>query len=186
MTDMERCCLQDEIRRNIASGARRLVADYGARLYAVALELCGNAADAEDLAFRTLERAIERIDQCDPAREIFPWLCGILVNFRKMNLRKKGANALVLQENLPEVEHESPLPDEALIRKQDAAVVEAAVRTLPEEFRSVVVLRYYEGLPLEAIATALDIPVGTVKSRLHSAKRLLREKLARTFSDYSA
>lgn len=178
--------LHGELLRDVAAGTRRLVAEYGSRLYGVALELCANEADAEDLTFRTLERAVERISQYDPARELFPWLCGILFNFRKMNLRRKGANALVFADELPEVPSASLMPDELLVRKQDARVVESAVRQLSDEYRAVVVLRYYEDLPLEQIAEMLAVPIGTVKSRLHAAKRLLRGKLARTFSDDSA
>lgn len=178
--------LKEEILCDLASGTRRLVAEYGDRLYSLALELSGNPADADDLTFQTFERAVEKISQYDSSRAMLPWLCGILVNFWKMRLRKKGANALVFQEELVDTEGGALTPDEVLVRKQDAAVVEAAVRALPPDYRNVVVLRYYEEFPIEAIAAILDLPVGTVKSRLHSARGMLRKFLSRTFSDHPA
>ncbi len=173
--------LKDEILRDIASGTRRLVSEFGSSLYTLALDLCENSADAEDLTFRTFERAVEKIEQFDPSRDMFPWLCGILVNFRKMNLRKKGANALVFDEELIEIKHEAPSPDDILVRRQDASVVQAAVRVLPPGLKEVVVLRYYEDMSIESVAGILKLPAGTVKSRLHLARKMLKRKLSRTF-----
>lgn len=178
--------LKEEILCDLATGTRRLVAEYGNRLYSMALDLCGNSVDAEDLTFMTFERAVEKIGQYDASRSMLPWLCGILINFWKMRLRKKGANALVFEENSIDVELDAPTPDEVLVRKQDAAVVEAAVRTLPPDYRNVVILRYYEELSIEEIAEIMKLPVGTVKSRLHAARGMLRRILSRTFSDHPA
>ena len=63
--------LADEIKLRPAAGARRLVAEYRERLYQVAYRLCLNAADAEDLSFRTLQRAIERIGSYRPTGSFF-------------------------------------------------------------------------------------------------------------------
>ena len=70
----------DEIRTDCESGARRLVAEYGNRLYAAALLLCRNAEDAEELVFRTFERAVSRIGQYEPKGEFFSWLYVIMLN----------------------------------------------------------------------------------------------------------
>lgn len=177
---------REAIRRDVSAGTRRLVSEFGTCLFGIAFSLTGNAADAEDLTFRTLERAVEKSEQYDPAREILPWLYSILVNFWKMNRRKKGTNALDFCEEMREAESDVRTPVEELIRKQDAQTVAAAVQALPPDAREVVVLRYYEDLPLKTVAEILSIPYGTAKSRLHAAKRQLREILLRTFSEHPA
>ena len=175
--------LRDELLNDPSAGARRLVSEYGDRLFSLAYGLCANAADAEDLTFRTFEQAIVKIAQFDASHEIFPWLRSILVNFYRMDLRRKGAHALVFTDDLPSVEDASAGPDELCLRRVDARVVEAAVQSLPETHRAVVTLRYEEDLPLDEIARLLSIPCGTVKSRLHQAKRILKEKLAVYFRE---
>ena len=95
----------DEIRADCESGARRLVAEYGNRLYAAALLLCRNAADAEELVFRTLEQAVGHISQYEPKGEFFSWLYVIMRNFRLMDLRKNEPEILPVgaPQDLPEV-----------------------------------------------------------------------------------
>ena len=135
--------LVDEIKLRPAAGARRLVAEYRERLYQVAYRLCLNAADAEDLSFRTLQRAIERIGSYRPTGSFFQWLYTILVNFRRMDLRRKGANMLDFTDDLPDEPADAPDAADTLAAIEDAAVVRAAVAALPEVFREVVVFRYF-------------------------------------------
>ena len=95
--------LVDEILADKAAGTRRLVAEYGNRLHETAFRLCGNAADAEDYAFRTLERAVAHIHLFKRQSSLFTWLYEILVNLIRSDMRRKGANALVFQESLPDM-----------------------------------------------------------------------------------
>ena len=69
---------------------------------------------------------------------------------------------------------------EALSEKEEAEILRAAVDELPEHLRAVVVFRYYEDLTVPEMAQALSLPEGTVKSRLHEAKRRIRARIART------
>ena len=167
----------EELRTDREGGARRLVAEYGDRLYAVALLLCKNAADAEELVFRTLEQAVGHISQYEPKGEFFSWLYVILRNFRLMDLRKNEPEILPVgaPQKLPEV------PDANLaeaLSSVDAEIVRMAVRGLPDIQSEVLVLRFLEGRSMEEISTMIGIPVGTVKSRLHNAKAALRGVLA--------
>lgn len=172
--------LVDEIKTERAAGARRLVAEYGGRLHETALRLCGNAADAEDYTFRTLERAVERIHLFSQKSALFTWLYEILVNLIRTDARRKAANALVFQEMLPDREDEHPNVGDALSVQDEATVVRKAIRELPPLYRAVLVFRYYEDLTVPEIARILSLPEGTVKRRLHEAKSLVREKIART------
>jgi RNA polymerase sigma-70 factor, ECF subfamily len=168
--------LWDELRTSPEQGSRRLVAEFGNRLYAAALLLCRNAADAEDLVFRTFERAVERIDQYRPNGEFYGWLYVIMLNFRRMDLRKSQPDVIPLgaSQDLPDVP-DSNLADS--LRGVDAEGIRAAVRKLPHVLSEAVVLRFFEGRSLEEMAEMLEIPLGTVKSRLHNAKAALREIL---------
>ncbi len=172
--------LAAQIAADKAAGARRLVAEYGNRLYETAFRLCGNEADAEDYAFRTLERAVERIKLFSGRSSLFTWLYQILVNIIRTEARRKAANALVFPEHLPEREDSRPNVGEALSAEEEAAIVRAAVGELPPPFRAVMVFRFFEDMTVPEIAKVLSVPEGTVKSRLHEAKRFVRAKIVRT------
>ena len=167
----------DHIRQNPVQGAKALMDGYGGRLFKTAFRLCSNAATAEDLTARTIVQAVRFIDQFDETVSFFGWLCAILVNFHRMDLRRKGANALAFMEELPETVDESPNPAEVLETKTDAAAIRAAVAQLSPALRAVVVLRYFDELPEAEIARALETTVGAVKVRLHTARRKLKEML---------
>lgn len=167
----------EELRTNRESGARRLVAEYGNRLYAAALLLCKNAADAEELVFRTLEQATRHVAQYEPKGAFFSWLYVIMRNFRLMDLRKNEPEILSAgaPQDLPEVA-DAKLAQ--ALSSVDAETVRAAVRNLPDIQSEVLVLRFLEGRSMEEISAMIGIPVGTVKSRLHNAKGALRKALA--------
>ena len=167
----------EELRKDRESGARRLVAEYGNRLYAAALLFCRNASDAEELVFRTLEQAVGHIAQYEPKGDFFSWLYVIMRNFRLMDLRKNEPEILPVgaPQDLPEV------PDEILaeaLSSVDAETVRTAIRSLPDIQSEVLVLRFLEGWSMEEISVMIGIPVGTVKSRLYNAKAALRDALA--------
>ena len=94
----------EELESDPDRGAVALVSTYADRLYRLAYRLCSNSATAEDLAFRTLSRALTSVGRdFGDEKAFFAWLCTILVNFYRQDLRRKGANALVFPETLPEV-----------------------------------------------------------------------------------
>jgi len=167
-----------EISERPDEGARLLVGKYGRRLYAVAMRLCRNEADAEDLVSRTLARVIQNVGSFKGNSEFFTWQCAIMANFFKMDLRRKGANSLEFPEELPEVADEKPSPAEAAERADDAREVRAAVTALPCRLREAVVLFYFSGMSVPEIAKSLGEPEGTVYYRLHEAKKAIREKIS--------
>ncbi len=159
-------------------GARLLVGKYGRRLYAAAMRLCRNEADAEDLVSRTLARVIQNAGSFKGDSEFFTWQCAIMVNFFKMDRRRKGGNSLEFPEEWPEVSDERPSPAEAIERADDAREVRAAVAALPDRLRETVVLFYFGGMSVPEIAKSLGEPEGTVYYRLHEAKKAIREKIS--------
>ena len=159
------------------AGAKRLVSEYRDRLHAAAMLLCRNPADAEDLVFRTLERAVRRIGSYRPTGSFFAWLYAIQLNFWRMDVRKARPDVVAVgsTDDLPAVP--DPLGDGALAPDR-IEQVEAAVRSLSPALRQTVLLRYYGDLSVAEIARRTGVPVGTVKSRLHNARRALRALLA--------
>ena len=83
-----------EIRKSGESGAKRLVSEYGNRLYAAAILLCSDESEAEELVFRTFERVIKKISQYKPTGDFFSWIYAIMLNFRRMDLRKKHPDVI--------------------------------------------------------------------------------------------
>jgi len=172
--------LASEIKADKEAGTRRLVAEYGDRLYETAVRLCGNESDAQDYAFRTFERAISRIHQFRSRSSLFTWLYEILVSLMRTDARRKAANALVFTDQTPEREDPAPNVGETLSAREEAAILRAVTDELPPHLKEVIVFRYYEDLTVPEMASVLSVPEGTVKSRLHEAKRHIRAKIVRT------
>lgn len=165
----------------------QLVARYGRHVYSIAYRMIGNEADARDLsqeAFIRVWRAFRRID---PSAQIEAWLYRIVSNLHiDLLRRRKGQKARSLDEPLFTTsgdlvrEH----PDSAVDIERtvlDATVdrrIQEALLALPPDLRMVVVLADIEGYAYEEVALMTQVPVGTVKSRLHRARRALRDRLA--------
>ena len=171
----------EAIANNREEGARVLVEDYGARLYAIAFRLCLDAHAAEDLVQRTLVRVVERIAGYKGESAFFTWMCAIMVNFRRMDVRRKAANALVFDEERLDVSDGKPDPGEALSRLDEAAALRGAVLRLPEDLRLVVVMHYFNGFSVPEIAKTVQSPEGTVYYRLHEARQRIRKYLSKVF-----
>ena len=172
--------IQESIGKDAKIEVSSLFAAFGEKLYNTAFQMCRSVTDAEDLTLRTFEQVFRNIHQYDPDKPIFPWICAILTNCYRMDLRRKGRNALDFVAELPEMSDGRPDPAEVLAWETDVRAVHEAVATLPEHYRVLVVLRYFDELTVPQIAAALSLPEGTVKRRLHEAKDLLRLELVRT------
>ena len=167
--------LYEEIRADREAGARRLVEEYRSRLMGMAMGLTSSPHDAEDLVFRTFERVILKIDDYQPNGSFYYWMCTILVNFHRMDIRKAAVRPKFVGDGtIPEVAQEERYDiSDRLDFEGTAEAVRQAVRELPENFREVVVLRYFDEMSIEDIAMVTGLNVGTVKSRLHYAKEAL-------------
>ena len=171
--------LYEEIKADREAGARRLVDEYRSRLMAMAMGLTKSSHEAEDLVFRTFERVILKIDDYKPTGSFYYWMCAILVNFHRMDVRKAAVRPQFSGDGkLPEVAAEEghDISDE-LDFEATTEAVRQAVRELPDNFREVVVLKYFDEMSTEDIAMVTGLNVGTVKSRLHYAKEALYAKL---------
>lgn len=150
-------------------------------LYRVALRLTGDPAAAEDLVQDTILKALRGWSSFRPGSNARAWLVTILRNQFINGWRKvKRAPQQVDVEAVPEfADHQDPDPEGRFFADLVDDEVMAALDALPDDFRDVVVLSDLEGLPYAEVAEALDIPVGTVKSRLFRARRILQGTLRR-------
>lgn len=144
-------------------------------LYGTAYRMTRNAHDAEDLVQETCLRAFRAFDRYEPGTNIRAWLFTILYRLRADTVRKimRGQRTVELEEmDLPPV----PAPQENLATGQED--IARALFALPEGFRTAVVLRDIEEFSYEEIARILQVPIGTVMSRIHRGRALLRTALA--------
>jgi RNA polymerase sigma-70 factor, ECF subfamily len=144
----------------------------------VIYRMCGDLQVAEDAAQETFIQAWLRFSSYRPQTSLRSWLYRIAVNAAIDMLRREKR---ILPGSLENMQLKDPRPGPEAIVSQDEriAMVQKAVLSLPEASRAVVVLREYEGMSYHEIADALDIPLGTVMSRLNYARRLLKELLER-------
>lgn len=151
-------------------------------LYRVALRLTGNAADAEDLVQETMLRAYRSWERYTLGTNAKGWLLTILRHLFINEYRRKSRHPETVDVDtiepfalFQEVQEEDP--QGAFFDKIVDDEVLRAVDQLPEAFREAVTLSDVEGLSYEEVAKVLDVPVGTVKSRLYRGRRLLQAKL---------
>ncbi|HET7249492.1 MAG TPA: sigma-70 family RNA polymerase sigma factor [Gemmatimonadales bacterium] len=151
-------------------------------LYRVALRLSGNASDAEDLVQETMLRAYRSWERYTPGTNAKGWLLTILRHLFINEYRRRSRHPETVDVDtiepfalFQEVQEEDPqgaffdrIVDDEVLR---------AVDQLPEAFREAVTLSDVEGLSYEEVAKVLDVPVGTVKSRLYRGRRQLQAKL---------
>jgi RNA polymerase sigma factor (sigma-70 family) len=148
---------------------------YGRFLYNVAYRLSGNDDDAYDLVQEALLRVRKGLQTYQPG-SMEAWLSRIVTNVFLDEVRRRRRRPVeALPEDPERLLPSSPGADEATDSLPDD--VQAALRRLPEDFRTAVVLCDVVGLSYEEIADALSVPVGTVRSRIHRGRRLLRAAL---------
>jgi RNA polymerase sigma factor (sigma-70 family) len=148
---------------------------HGRFLYNVAYRLTGNDDDAYDLVQEALLRVRKGLETYQPG-SMEAWLSRIVTNVFLDEVRRRRRRPVeALPEDPERLLPSSPGADEATDRLPDD--VQVALRRLPEDFRTAVVLCDVVGLSYEEIADALAVPVGTVRSRIHRGRRLLRAAL---------
>jgi RNA polymerase sigma-70 factor (ECF subfamily) len=155
-------------------------------LYNYALRMTGNPDDANDLVQETYLKAYRFWDKYEKGTNIRAWLFRILRNsyinrYRKETKEPDTVDFDEIQNYYTSVRSEAGGDDHDLQRKMYGAAlsddVARALESLPEDFRTAVILCDIEGLTYEEIAEFVDIPIGTVRSRLHRGRKLLQAKL---------
>ncbi len=150
---------------------------YGRFLYSVAYRLTGNADDAQDLVQEVLLRVRRGLSTYRPG-SMEAWLTRITTNVFVDDLRRRRRRPLETGSEMLDLSGPaSPGADEALAARVLSEDVQAALDRLPEDFRLAVVLCDVVGMSYAEMAETLDVPSGTVRSRIHRGRALLRDAL---------
>jgi RNA polymerase sigma-70 factor (ECF subfamily) len=142
----------------------------------VIYRMCGDAQLAEDAAQETFIRAWQNLSSYRPQTSLRNWLYRIAVNSATDMLRKEKRIMPDDIDNL-HLTDERPSLESLVAHKERASLVQKAILALPDASRAVLVLREYEELSYQEISSTLDIPLGTVMSRLNYARKLLKTEL---------
>src|SRR5438445_1815586 len=157
-------------------------------LYRAALRLTRVPADAEDLVQETYLKAFRAADQFEPGTNLRAWLFTILHNTARNRLRDRARDTVSIDSDVVDRAADAPppagsaagageTPETLLLRETLAPELQAAIDELPDAFRQAVWLRDVEEFSYAEIASMLDIPAGTVMSRISRGRRMLFERL---------
>ncbi|MCS7306109.1 MAG: sigma-70 family RNA polymerase sigma factor [Thermoguttaceae bacterium] len=164
----------------------QLVQKYQDRLFTSLVYALGNAEDAKDVLQEAWVQALLHLESFHQSSSFYTWLYRIAFNVAASWRRKKKVDRLSLDQ-MREVNALEPIdpaadPETPLHREDCCRQVQEALQQLPEEYRTILVLREIEGHCYETIAEILNLPIGTVRSRLHRARaqlcQLLKQRIA--------
>ncbi len=170
---------EDDLERPVRQAQfERVWQQHRARIWRLLARLAGNVDLADDLTQEVSVRAFQAFDSFRGRCSEFTWLYRIAVNVAHRD-RERRRESLAL--DAPAVARicadEAQGPEQAALKADLSPVVCAALERLPDDLRITLILQVYEELKYREIAVILDIPIGTVKSRLHAAMQRLREEL---------
>jgi RNA polymerase sigma-70 factor (ECF subfamily) len=157
-----------------------LVQKYQDRLYHAVVHVLGSREDARDVVQEACVQAFVKLDSFRRSSAFYTWLYRIALNMASSRRRRMRPTVSVEQTREATGDDpvdDGPSPDSFLEQDERARQVRRALATLSEEHRTILVLREMDGCCYETIAEMLDLPVGTVRSRLHRARLQLRNEL---------
>lgn len=158
-----------------------LVKQYQRRAYAAAYSVVGNRDDALELAQDAFVRAYRAMPRFDPAMPFCPWLYRIVKNVSLNHLKKKRRRGEVSLEGMMEhgydVRDTGPAPEDAAMRDDLRLSIQQGLAQLSAEHQEILRLRHFLDLSYAEIAECLQVPAGTVMSRLHAARKSLRKAM---------
>ena len=166
--------------RGDAAAFGGLVRKYQDRLCTSLLHICGSVDDAEDVAQEAFVQSYLKLHTFVGDSAFYTWLYRIAVNTAISRRRRKREETSVESSREAfglEPHDEAEQAEERLLREERAVQVQQALKRLSDEHRSILVLREIEGCDYDQIAQILNLPVGTVRSRLHRARLQLKEQL---------
>lgn len=176
-------------RQNNPDSWRYLVRSYTPLVYRVALRMLRSIQDAEDASQEVFMRVHRSIHSHDPTRPLAPWLAKITYNvcLKRISRRSRTTDKEVelYEDDIPE-ESSQDSPEVRLTGKQMTSHVLRALDQLSAQDRALVAMRYTEGFTDSEIAESTNMPVGTVKTRLHRARASLRKILSPFIQEVTA
>jgi len=181
--DLARCCASGDV-----AAVRHLVTANNQRLFRTAWSILKNRQEAEDVLQSCCAKALPALGAFEGRSSLTTWLTRITINEalarrrtqerRRKHLEAEGVQVLETYREQLAKGSQAPSPEAEAARDQLRSILERAIAELPENFRTVFVLHEIEGVSIEDAAEALEIPTGTVKTRLMRARRKLQKALA--------
>lgn len=154
----------------------RYIEKHGRRLYGLCRTLCTKLSDADDLYQETWLKVCAKFEVYNPSREFEGWVTQICVNTYRDTLRKKN-RSLIFDNFVSQGNKDTVMQNAAIVKKTDFSNLHDAVQQLPDKLRMTIILYYFRDLDINQTACALNVPLGTVKSRMNKAKKLLKEMM---------
>jgi RNA polymerase sigma-70 factor (ECF subfamily) len=181
-----------EFSRGNQASFEELIKRYSAKVYSLASRFTRNQEDTEEVVQDVFVTVHRKVKNFEGKSAFSSWLYRITVNAALMKLRKKRQDqATPIEDALPQIQNmmaaqatRPPEGEHAALRAQLVVVLDEAIRSLPDEYRPVFILRDVDGLTSKEVSKILELTVPSVKSRLHRSRLILRERLARFYKEY--
>ncbi len=159
----------------------QLIRTHYDRIYAVCRRITGHDSDAADAAQEALIAVVRGLPRFDGRSAFSTWVYRIATNasLDELRRRRRRPMSVVRDDDRPDHEHVDPVAHRPFEQIAEREVLEAALRDLPDDFRIPVVLRDVADLDYQEIADTLDVPLGTVKSRIARGRGMLGAALER-------
>jgi len=155
----------------------RLVEAYQRPVFNLAYRMLGNPDEAEDAAQETFLRAYARLRQYDDSHKFSTWILSIANHHCIDRLRKRRTKYVSIDDNpvLENLEEDSPQPEPSLLGQEQTVELQALLNQLEPDYRTPLILRYWEDYSYEDIATSMGLTVSAVKSRLFRARKQMAD-----------
>jgi RNA polymerase sigma-70 factor, ECF subfamily len=175
-----------QVKKGDQNAFAEIVELYKDKVYQLCYRMLGNPHEAEDIAQEAFIRAYTNIQSYDSNKKFSTWLYRIATNLSIDRIRKKkpdyyldaevaGGEGLTLYS---QVAADVTLPEEEVQYVELQEIIQEEILKLPDKYRSVIVLKYIEELSLKEISEILDLPINTVKTRIHRGREALRKQLS--------
>jgi len=164
---------------------RTLLEKYERAVFSICLRMVRNRDLAADLSQDAFIKVFSMLERYNPAYAFSSWLFKITSNLCIDHLRRRRVETFAMDDPIDgekgeiqrQYESSEPDPHEHFVRREKMDKLNAAIEQLPEHYRIMLVLRHQENLSYEEIAESLEIPLGTVKARIHRAREMLKNSL---------
>jgi len=165
-----------QVRRGERAAFAVLVDAYAKPIFNLAFRMTGNRQDADDLAQETFLRVYQKLKRFDPEKKFFTWLYTIALNIIRNHLKSSPERTARIAEmaHPPSDPVDPANPEGLFLDREKAQLLEICLQKLPSELKEAVVLRYYQDLSFDEIATITDASVSAVKMRAYRGLERLR------------
>ncbi|UCB52381.1 MAG: RNA polymerase sigma factor [Candidatus Zixiibacteriota bacterium] len=171
-----------QLKRGKMKAFRKLVEKYKKPAFFIALGLVGNREDAYDISQEAFTRVYTSLGRFNPQHKFFSWFYAILSNLCKNHLRSREIRGRYIRSVDDDAEMSSqtnpaPGPDVLMERNERSLRLWEEISELPLEFKEIIILKHFQGYSYKEISQMLNIPLGSVMSRLYYARKKLKDNL---------